>query len=109
MVRRTARDFVDKEVVPHVREWDRAEASVRGVVSVNIGLVAKTILKWGTDEQKKEWLPRLASGESLGCYGLTEPGSGSDAAALKTKADRDGDDWILSGSKQFITNGTWAG
>jgi alkylation response protein AidB-like acyl-CoA dehydrogenase len=82
---------------------------VRGVVSVNVGLVGKTIIKWGTDEQKERWIPLLARGEKLGCYGLTEPHSGSDAASLKTKAVRDGDDWLLTGSKMFITNGTWAG
>lgn len=154
LVRDSARRFVDNEIAPHVKDWDRNESmdravvgelarvgflgavipeeyggmsldnvsycciieevgrvdsSVRGIVSVNVGLVGKTILKWGTEEQKKEWLPRLSSGEALGCYGLTEPGSGSDAAALKTKATRDGDDWIINGSKQFITNGSWAG
>jgi alkylation response protein AidB-like acyl-CoA dehydrogenase len=92
-----------------IEELGRADSSVRGVVSVNVGLVAKTVLKWGTEEQKEAWLPRLCSGEKLGCYGLTEPGSGSDAASLKTRAVRDGDDWVLSGSKMFITNGTWAG
>ncbi len=154
MVRRTARDFVDKEIAPHAREWDRteemdrsivrkladvgflggpipeeyggmaidnvsycliveelgrADASVRGIVSVNVGLVGKTILRWGTEEQKREWLPKLCSGESLGCYGLTEPGSGSDAASLRAHAVRDGDQWVINGSKMFITNGTWAG
>jgi alkylation response protein AidB-like acyl-CoA dehydrogenase len=92
-----------------IEELGRADSSVRGIASVNVGLVGKTILKWGTEEQKREWLPRLCSGEALGCYGLTEPGSGSDAASLRTAAKRDGDDWILSGSKMFITNGTWAG
>ena len=92
-----------------IEELGRADSSVRGVVSVNVGLVAKTILKWGTEEQKQTWLPRLCSGASLGCYGLTEPHSGSDAASLRTKAVRDGEDWVLSGSKMFITNGTWAG
>jgi alkylation response protein AidB-like acyl-CoA dehydrogenase len=154
MVRKTARDFCDREIAPYAREWDRAEemdrgivgklaeigflggplperyggsgfdnlsyclvveelgradSSVRGIVSVNVGLVAKTIEKWGSDEQKEEWLSKLATGEALGCYGLTEPGSGSDAASLKTSAKRDGDDWMLNGSKMFITNGTWAG
>ena len=91
-----------------IEELGRADSSVRGVVSVNVGLVGKTILKWGTDEQKKEWLSRVCSGEALGCYGLTEPGSGSDAGSLSTKAVRDGTDWVLNGSKMFITNGTWA-
>jgi alkylation response protein AidB-like acyl-CoA dehydrogenase len=92
-----------------VEEIGKADSSVRGIVSVNVGLVGKTLLKWGTEEQKKEWLPRICSGDTLGCYGLTEPGSGSDAASLKTRAQRDGSDWVLNGSKMFITNGTWAG
>ena len=92
-----------------IEELGRADSSVRGVVSVNVGLVGKTILKWGTEEQKREWLPRLSSGDSLGCYALTEPGSGSDAGSLQTRATKDGEDWVLNGSKMFITNGTWAG
>ena len=92
-----------------IEELGRADSSVRGVVSVNVGLVGKTLLKWGTDEQKQEWLPRVCSGEALGCYALTEPGSGSDAGSLQTRATRDGSDWVLNGSKMFITNGTWAG
>ena len=81
---------------------------MRGIVSVNVGLVGKTIARFGTEEQKREWLPKLASGEALGCYALTEPGCGSDAAALVTRAERDGDGWVLTGSKTFITLGTWA-
>ena len=92
-----------------MEELGRADSSVRGIVSVNLGLVGKTIAKWGTDEQKREWLPRLASGSALGCYALTEPGSGSDPASLVTRAERDGGDWVLSGSKIFITLGSWAG
>ncbi len=92
-----------------IEELGRADSSVRGIVSVNVGLVAKTVLAWGTEEQKRRWLPGLCSGETLGCFGLTEPGSGSDAASLRTRAVRDGEDWVLSGSKLFITNGTWAG
>jgi alkylation response protein AidB-like acyl-CoA dehydrogenase len=76
---------------------------------VNNGLVGKTIAAWATTEQRERWLPGLCSGEQLGCYGLTEPGSGSDAASLRTSARRDGPDWILNGQKIFITNGTWAG
>ena len=92
-----------------IEELGRTDSSVRGVVSVNNGLVGKTVLKWGTEEQRREWLPRLASGEALGCYGLTEPGTGSDAGSLITRADRDGlGDWRITGSKIFITNGTWA-
>ena len=73
-----------------MEELGRADSSVRGIVSVNNGLAGKTIAKWGTEEQKAEWLPKLCSGESLGCYGLTEPGSGSDPASLITRARRQG-------------------
>jgi butyryl-CoA dehydrogenase len=154
LIRDSAREFCEREIVPHSRDWDRteeldpglvpklaaagylgatiaeeyggmgldtvsycllmeelgrADSSVRGIVSVNLGLVGKTIARWGTDEQRSEWLPQLASGTALGCYALTEPGSGSDPASLVTRAERDGDDWLLSGSKLFITLGSWAG
>ncbi|MFF1680580.1 acyl-CoA dehydrogenase family protein [Streptomyces sp. NPDC058256] len=164
-VRRLARDFVDREIAPHVIEWDRAEdvdrsivkklgevgflgltideeyggsggdhlayclvteelgrgdSSVRGIVSVSLGLVAKTIAYWGSEEQKRQWLPGLTSGEYVGCFGLTEPGTGSDAGNLSTKAVRDdggtsrssgaesGGEYVINGTKMFITNGTWA-
>ncbi len=152
-LRELARDFIDREVVPHVRDWDRAEqvdraivgklgevgflgltipeqyhgsggdhlsyclmmeelgrgdSAIRGIVSVSLGLVGKTIHSYGTEEQKQRWLTRLCTGESLACFGLTEPDTGSDAGNLATKAVRDGDGWVLSGSKMFITNGTWA-
>jgi alkylation response protein AidB-like acyl-CoA dehydrogenase len=90
-----------------MEELGRADSSVRGLVSVNVGLVGKTIRKWGTDEQRDEWLTRLAGGD-LGCYALTEPGSGSDPSSLTTRAERDGDGWRISGSKIFITQGSWA-
>jgi butyryl-CoA dehydrogenase len=154
LIRASAREFCEREIVPRARDWDRAEeldrglvsklaetgylgatiapeyggmgldtvsycllmeelgradSSVRGIVSVNLGLVGKTIAKWGTEEQKRKWLPQLASGDALGCYALTEPGSGSDPASLVTRAERDGDDWVLNGSKIFITLGSWAG
>jgi alkylation response protein AidB-like acyl-CoA dehydrogenase len=154
LIRRSAREFCDREVVPHAREWDRSErmderivaklaevgflgcalpeeyggmgldtisyclvmeelgradSSVRGIVSVNNGLAGKTIAKWGTDEQRQQWLPKLSSGAALGCYGLTEPGSGSDPASLQTRATREGGDWVIDGSKIFITLGSWAG
>src|SRR5712691_3092233 len=89
-------------------ELGRGDSSVRGIVSVNVGLVGKAIAKWGTDEQRRAWLPPLCSGSGLGCYALTEPGSGSDPASLATRAERDGDAWVISGSKIFITLGTWA-
>jgi alkylation response protein AidB-like acyl-CoA dehydrogenase len=153
LIRESAREFAEREIAPHAREWDRAEetdralvgklaevgflgagwseeyggsgldtvsyclvveelgkvdSSVRGIVSVNNGLVGKTIARFGAEEQKREWLPSLASGDALGCYALTEPGCGSDAAALATRAVQDGSDWLLSGSKIFITLGTWA-
>ncbi|MDF6022027.1 acyl-CoA dehydrogenase family protein [Streptomyces sp. JH34] len=89
-------------------ELGRGDSSVRGIVSVSLGLVAKTIASWGSEEQKRQWLPELTAGEAVGCFGLTEPGTGSDAGNLATKAVRDGDDYVINGSKMFITNGTWA-
>ncbi|MFF8386787.1 acyl-CoA dehydrogenase family protein [Streptomyces kanasensis] len=90
-------------------ELGRGDSSVRGIVSVSLGLVAKTVAAWGDERQKRAWLPRLTSGEALGCFGLTEPGTGSDAANLATRAVRGpGGDWVVNGSKMFITNGTWA-
>ncbi|MFE3073394.1 acyl-CoA dehydrogenase family protein [Streptomyces sp. NPDC059247] len=89
-------------------ELGRGDSSVRGIVSVSLGLVAKTIAAWGDEAQKRAWLPRLASGEALGCFGLTEPGTGSDAGNLATRAVRDGGDYVIDGTKMFITNGTWA-
>lgn len=152
-IRTMAAQFVDEEIVPHTRDWDRAErvdpaivkklgelgflglmvpenyggvdadmlsyvlvteelgrgdSSVRGIVSVSLGLVTKTIATHGTPEQKDEWLPRLTAGEALGCFALTEPDTGSDAASLATRASRDGRDWVINGNKMFITNGTVA-
>ncbi|MGP3751454.1 acyl-CoA dehydrogenase family protein [Streptomyces sp. IBSNAI001] len=89
-------------------ELGRGDSSVRGIVSVSLGLVAKTIASWGSEEQKQQWLPGLTSGEAIGCFGLTEPGTGSDAGNLTTRAVRDGEDYVINGSKMFITNGTWA-
>ncbi|WP_031526070.1 acyl-CoA dehydrogenase family protein [Streptomyces sp. NRRL F-5123] len=89
-------------------ELGRADSSVRGIVSVSLGLVAKSVAHWGSEAQKRHWLPRLTSGEAIGCFGLTEPGTGSDAANLTTRAVRDGDGYVITGGKTFITNGTWA-
>ena len=151
--RALARDFLDREVVPHRAAWDRAESvdlaiipklgeigffgltipeeyggvggdyvtyvlaaeelgradsAIRGIVSVSSGLFGTSVLQHGTEEQKQRWLPDIAAGRMLGCFGLTEPGNGSDAGNLRTRARRDGDDWVIDGSKIFITNGTWA-
>ncbi|MEV0440660.1 acyl-CoA dehydrogenase family protein [Streptomyces spectabilis] len=89
-------------------ELGRGDSSVRGIVSVSLGLVAKSVAAWGDEEQKRRWLPALTSGAALGCFGLTEPGTGSDAGNLTTKAVRDGDAYVVNGTKMFITNGTWA-
>ncbi|MFD6424916.1 acyl-CoA dehydrogenase family protein [Streptomyces sp. NPDC060198] len=89
-------------------ELGRGDSSVRGIVSVSLGLVAKTIAAWGDEEQKRRWLPGLTTGDLIGCFGLTEPGTGSDAGNLATRAVRDGDDYVIDGTKMFITNGTWA-
>ncbi|AUY48838.1 acyl-CoA dehydrogenase family protein [Streptomyces sp. CB01881] len=91
-----------------LEELGRGDSAVRGIVSVSLGLVAKSVNGYGSEEQKQHWLPRLTSGEALGCFALTEPGTGSDAANLTTRAVRDGGDWLISGAKTFITNGTWA-
>ncbi|MGY0464983.1 acyl-CoA dehydrogenase family protein [Kitasatospora sp. cg17-2] len=92
-----------------LEELGRGDSAVRGIVSVSLGLVAKSVNAFGTEEQKRHWLPRLTSGEVLGCFALTEPGTGSDAANLTTRAVRESDgQWSLSGTKTFITNGTWA-
>ena len=153
LVRETAREFADKEIIPVARENDRnarfdtdlvkklgemgylgsivseeyggrgidyrtyaliveevgrGDSSARTVVSVQTSLVCSSIERWGTEEQKQRWLPRLCSGEALGCFGLTEPDTGSDAANLKTRATRDGDGWRISGQKQWISLGNYA-
>jgi alkylation response protein AidB-like acyl-CoA dehydrogenase len=91
-----------------LEELGRGDSAVRGIVSVSLGLVAKSIAAHGSAEQRERWLPALCSGAALGCFALTEPDSGSDAAALTTRAVRDGDDWLVTGRKMFITNGTTA-
>ncbi|KAB1138737.1 acyl-CoA dehydrogenase [Micromonospora sp. AMSO12t] len=91
-----------------LEELGRVDSAVRGIVSVSLGLVAKSIAAHGSAEQREQWLPRLCSGAALGCFALTEPDSGSDAAALTTRAVRDGTDWLITGAKMFITNGTTA-
>ena len=91
-----------------MEELGRADSALRGIVSVSNGLVGKSILGFGTEEQKQEWLPGIATGTKLGCFGLTEPDTGSDAGNLTSKARKDGSDYVISGQKLFITNGTWA-
>lgn len=91
-----------------IEELGRGDQAIRGIVSVSLGLVGKSIVKYGTAEQQERWLPGICSGDLVGCFGLTEPGTGSDAGALTTKAVKDGDDYLITGSKQFITNGNWA-
>jgi len=153
LVRETAREFVDGEIVPVARDNDRAErfdlevvkklgdigylgaivaeeyggrgldyrtyaliveevgrgdSSARTVVSVQTSLVCSSIERWGSEEQKHEWLPSLCSGEALGCFGLTEPNTGSDAANLSTRATRTDGGWSLSGQKQWISMGNHA-
>ena len=153
LIRETARDFVDNEVVPRVRESDRAErfdkelaarlgdmgylgapvaeefggrgldyvtygviveevgrgdSAMRTVVSVQTSLVCGSIERWGTDEQKHRWLPGLCSGEAFGCFGLTEPDTGSDAASVRTRAEKVDGGWRISGQKMWISLGNVA-
>ena len=88
-----------------IEELSRVDASAGVIAAVNNGLVCDPLLKYGTDAQKEEWLPPLAKGEKLGAYALTEPGSGTDAAAMRATAKLEGDEWVLNGSKIFVTNG----
>jgi butyryl-CoA dehydrogenase len=153
LIRETARDFTDNEIVPVARENDRnehfdtelvkklgdmgylgpivaeeyggrgldyrtyaliveevgrADSAARTVVSVQTSLVCSSIERWGTEEQKQEWLPKLCSGEALGCFGLTEPNTGSDAANLSTRAAKVDGGWKISGQKQWISMGNYA-
>ena len=148
-----ARDFLDREAVPHRTQWDRdesvdleiipkmaeigffgltipeeygglggdyltyvlgmeelgrADSALRGIVSVSNGLFGKSVLGFGTEEQKQEWLPQVAAGTALGCFGLTEPDTGSDVARIRTRAERDGETYVVNGAKTFITSGARA-
>jgi butyryl-CoA dehydrogenase len=91
-----------------VEEVGRGCSAMRTVVSVVTSLVCSSIVRWGSEEQKQEWLPRLCSGEALGCFGLTEPDTGSDASNLKTRAERTDGGWRLSGGKMWISLGNYA-
>jgi glutaryl-CoA dehydrogenase len=89
-------------------ELEAGDSGIRSLVSVQGSLAMYAIHRWGSEEQKQEWLPRMAAGEALGCFGLTEPDAGSDPGAMRTRAKRDGADWILHGQKMWITNGSAA-
>jgi butyryl-CoA dehydrogenase len=91
-----------------VEQIERANSSARTVVSVQTSLVCGSIEQWGTEEQKQEWLPRLCSGEALGCFALTEPDTGSDAANLRTRAKKTDAGWSISGNKMWISMGNVA-
>ena len=98
------------------RELEAADSGLRSMVSVQGSLAMFPIWKYGSDEQKDEWLPRMSAGQAVGCFGLTEPDHGSDPSGMQTRATRNGADWLLSGSKMWITNGSvadiavvWAG
>jgi len=91
-----------------MHELEKGDSGLRSVCSVQGGLVMYPIHQYGTDEQKKKWLPKLAAGTAIGCFGLTEANHGSDPGGMLTKAKRDGDDWIINGSKMWITNGSIA-
>jgi len=90
------------------QELERGDSGLRSFVSVQSSLVMYPIYAYGSEEQKERWLPLMARGEAIGCFGLTEPQGGSDPANMKTRAKRDGKDWILNGSKMWITNGNIA-
>jgi len=90
-------------------ELERGDSGVRSFASVQGSLVMYPILTYGSEEQKRHWLPLLASGEVIGCFGLTEPDFGSDPGGMRTRCRRDGDDWVIEGRKMWITNGTLAG
>jgi glutaryl-CoA dehydrogenase len=98
------------------REMEAADSGLRSLVSVQGSLAMFPIWKFGSEDQKNEWLPRMAAGQAIGCFGLTEPDHGSDPSSMKTRATQKGSDWVLTGSKMWITNGSiadvavvWAG
>ena len=154
LLRGTVRDYVEKEITPHIGDWweegilpqeqlakefgdigllgmhlegygcagtsatayglaclelEAGDSGIRSFVSVQGSLAMFPIWEFGSEEQKQEWLPRMATGEVIGCFGLTEADSGSDPSSMRTNAKRDGSDWIINGSKMWITNGSIAG
>ena len=88
------------------QELEAGDSGLRSFVSVQGSLAMFAIWRFGSEEQKQEWLPRMAAGEAIGCFGLTEPDAGSDPASMRTTAKRDGGDWVLNGTKMWITNGS---
>src|SRR5579863_7272196 len=152
LVRQTVRDFVDKEILPHIEEWnreakfpqhlvpmmgelgffganlegygcagmsnveyglimqelERGDSGLRSFVSVQGALVMYPIRAFGSEEQKKKWLPLMQQGKAIGCFGLTEPDFGSNPAGMRTRAKKDGGDYVLNGEKTWITSGTSA-
>ncbi|MFQ5745103.1 MAG: acyl-CoA dehydrogenase family protein [Acidobacteriota bacterium] len=91
-----------------LQELERGDSALRSFVSVQGALCMYPIYRYGSEEQKQEWLPRMAKGEVIACFGLTEPDAGSDPAAMRSRAEDDGDGWLLDGVKMWITNGTLA-
>ena len=90
------------------RELEAVDSGLRSFVSVQGSLAMFALHRWGSEQHKEEWLPRMATGEAIGCFGLTESDAGSDPGSMKTHARKDGADWVLNGSKMWITNGTLA-
>ncbi len=99
----SAMDYVSYALI--CEELGRADSSVRGFLTVHISLVSLCIRDWGSEQQKRRYLPRLATGEWIGCYALTEPNAGSDVASIETTAREEADDYVLNGEKIWITNG----
>ncbi len=91
-----------------MQELERGDSGIRSFASVQGALVMYPIHEFGSEEQRREWLPKLASGEAIGCFGLTEPDFGSNPGGMRTRAERDGDEWVLDGNKMWITNGATA-
>jgi glutaryl-CoA dehydrogenase len=89
-------------------ELEASDSGIRSLVSVQGSLAMFAIHRWGSEDQKQEWLPRMATGEAIGCFGLTEPDHGSDPSSMSTRARKDGTDWVLDGAKMWITNGSIA-
>lgn len=89
-------------------ELEASDSGIRSLVSVQGSLAMFAIHRWGSEEQKQEWLPGMAAGDAIGCFGLTEPDHGSDPGSMRTHARRDGEDWVLDGAKMWITNGSIA-